>query len=93
MTPGELAAHEKVQPPSMTKIVARLEELGYVTRAPHAEDKRQVVVTISADGVALLDDDRRRRDAWVAQRLSALTAEEVTALRKALPALEKLSRA
>lgn len=93
MAPGELAAHEKVQPPSMTKIVARLEELGYVTRAPHAEDKRQVVVTISADGIALLDDDRRRRDAWVAQRLSALTPEEVTALRKALPALEKLSRA
>lgn len=93
MTPGELAAHEKVQPPSMTRIVARLEELGYLTRAPHPGDRRQVVVTISANGFALLDDDRRRRDAWVAQRLRGLTPEEVAALRKALPVLEKLSRA
>ena len=93
MTASELAAHEKVQPPSMTKIVARLEELGYVSRAPHAADKRQVVVTISADGISLLDDDRRRRDAWIAQRLRGLTGDEVAALRKALPVLEKLSHA
>jgi DNA-binding MarR family transcriptional regulator len=92
MSPTELAMHEKVQPPSMTKIVGRLLELGYVSRAPHAEDRRQVVVTISADGIALLDDDRRRRDAWLAQRLPTLTAEEVAALRAALPVLEKLSR-
>lgn len=92
MSPTELATQEKVQPPSMTKIVGRLLELGYVSRAPHAEDRRQVVVTISADGIALLDDDRRRRDAWLAQRLPTLTAEEITALRVALPVLEKLSR-
>jgi DNA-binding MarR family transcriptional regulator len=92
MSPTELATHEKVQPPSMTKIVGRLLELGYVSRDPHAEDRRQVVVTISADGIALLDDDRRRRDAWLAQRLPTLTAEEVAALRAALPVLEKLSR-
>src|SRR5881409_3866610 len=54
MSPTELATHEKVQPPSMTKIVGRLLELGYVSRDPHAEDRRQVVVTISADGIALL---------------------------------------
>ena len=92
MSPTELATHEKVQPPSMTKIVARLLELGYVSRAPHAADRRQVVVSISPDGIALLDDDRRRRDAWLAQRLPGLTAEEVAALRAALPVLEKLSR-
>ena len=92
MSPTELAMHEKVQPPSMTKIVSRLLELGYVSRAPHAADRRQVVVTISADGIALLDDDRRRRDAWLAQRLPALSPEEVAALRAALPVLEKLSR-
>ena len=92
MSPTELAMHEKVQPPSMTKIVGRLLELGYVSRSPHAEDRRQVVVAISADGIALLDDDRRRRDAWLAQRLPTLTAEEVAALRAALPVLEKLSR-
>ena len=92
MSPTELATHERVQPPSMTKIVGRLLELGYVSRSPHAADRRQVVVTISADGIALLDDDRRRRDAWLAQRLPSLSAEEVAALRAALPVLEKLSR-
>ena len=93
MTPTELAAHEKVQPPSMTKIVARLEALGYVTRAPHEADRRQVVVTISSTGRALLEDDRRRKDAWIAQRLQALDPEEVAALRAAVPVIEKLSRA
>src|SRR5688572_5650500 len=42
MTPGELAAHEKVQPPSMTRVVATLESLGHVARAPHPTDGRQV---------------------------------------------------
>ncbi|HET7310236.1 MAG TPA: MarR family transcriptional regulator [Mycobacteriales bacterium] len=92
MSPTELATHEKVQPPSMTKIVGRLLELGYVSRAPHAADRRQVVVTISAAGVALLEDDRRRRDAWIARQMRDLTHDEVAALRSALPVLEKLSR-
>jgi DNA-binding MarR family transcriptional regulator len=92
MTPGELATHEKLRPPSMTKIVARLEELGYVTRAPHPDDRRQVVVTVAGAGVALLDDDRRRKDAWLAQRLRNLEPDELAALRQALPVLEKLSR-
>ena len=92
MSPTELATHEKVQPPSMTKIVGRLLELGYVSRAPHPADRRQVVVTISAEGVALLEDDRRRRDAWVARQMRDLSQEEVAALRAALPVLEKLSR-
>jgi len=92
MTPSELAAHEKVQPPSVTKIVARLEDLGYVSRAPHDVDRRQVVVTISPAGVVLLEDDRRRRDAFISQRLRTLEPEEVAALRAALPAIEKLSR-
>src|SRR5690348_14296650 len=47
MTPGELAEHERVQPPSMTRTVKALEELGYVTRTPHATDGRQVVVVLT----------------------------------------------
>lgn len=92
MTPGELAAHEKLRPPSMTKIVARLEELGYVTRTAHPDDRRQVLVTVAEPGVSLLDDDRRRKDAWLAQRLQTLEPAEIAALRAALPVLEKLSR-
>jgi DNA-binding MarR family transcriptional regulator len=93
MTPGELAEHEKVQPPSMTKILARLEATGYIVRAPHPDDGRQVTVRPSPAGLALLADDRRRRDAWIAQRLRGLDAEELAALRAAVPVLEKLSRA
>jgi len=93
MTPGELAEHEKVQPPSMTKILARLEATGYIVRAPHPDDGRQVTVRPSAAGLALLADDRRRRDAWIAQRLRNLEPDEIAALRAAVPILEKLSRA
>src|SRR6202167_1081897 len=50
MTPGELAEHEKVQPPSMTRVIAALEELGLVMRAPHATDRRQVVLTATERG-------------------------------------------
>src|SRR4051812_17089241 len=50
MTPGELAAHEKVQPPSMTRVIAHLEARGLVTRVPHATDGRQVTLTVSTAG-------------------------------------------
>jgi DNA-binding MarR family transcriptional regulator len=92
MTPSELAAHEKVQPPSITRIVARLAELGYVTRTPDPGDRRQVVVAASPAGRALLTEDRRRKDAWLAQRLRSLDHDELVSLAAALPILEKLSR-
>src|SRR3954447_17282566 len=92
MTPSELAAHEKVQPPSVTKILGRLEEHGYVSRTPDPVDRRQVVVAASAGGRALLADDRRRKDKWVSQRLTTLDASERAALGAALPVLEKLSK-
>lgn len=92
MSPSELAAHEKVQPPSMTKILARLEATGYAVREPHPDDRRQVIVRPSAAGLAMLADDRRKRDAWLSQRIRTLDNEERAALRAALPVLEKLSR-
>jgi DNA-binding MarR family transcriptional regulator len=92
MTPSELAAHEKVQPPSMTRIVALLEEHGYVTRTPDPDDRRQVVVAASRSGLNLLTAERRRKDRWISQRLETLTSDERSALAAALPVLEKLSR-
>jgi DNA-binding MarR family transcriptional regulator len=92
MTPSELAAHELVQPPSMTKILSNLEAHGYVTRTPDPVDRRQVVVAPSPAGRAFLADDRQRRDKWVSQRVAALDPSERAALAAALPALEKLSR-
>jgi len=92
MTPSELAGHEKVQPPSMTKILAALESHGYVTRTPDPVDRRQVVVAANAAGRELLADDRRRKDKWLSQRLATLEPDERAALAAALPVLEKLSR-
>jgi DNA-binding MarR family transcriptional regulator len=93
LTPGELAAHEKVQPPSMTRLLAGLEAAGLVTRAAHATDGRQVVMTVSPDGQALLREDRRRRDAWLAQQLRTLDPEEVAVLGRAAAILERLANA
>ncbi len=93
LTPGELAAHEKVQPPSMTRLLAGLESAGLVTRAAHATDGRQVVMTVSTAGQALLREDRRRRDAWLAQQLRTLDPEEIAVLDRAAGILERLANA
>jgi DNA-binding MarR family transcriptional regulator len=92
MTPGELADHEKVQPPSMTRVIAALEELGLVMRAPHATDRRQVVLTVTDRGREVVQQSRRLREAWLARRLHELTPQERAALRAAAPILEKLSQ-
>jgi DNA-binding MarR family transcriptional regulator len=92
MTPGEMADHEKVQPPSMTRVIAALEELGLVMRAPHATDRRQVVLTVTARGREVVQQSRRLREEWLAQRLRELTPQERAALRAAAPILEKLSQ-
>jgi len=92
MTPGELAEHEKVQPPSMTRVIAVLEERGLVIRAPHATDRRQVVLTVTGSGQAVVQQSRRLREAWLAKRLHELTPEERAILRAAAPILEKLSQ-
>jgi DNA-binding MarR family transcriptional regulator len=91
LTIGELAASERVQPPSMTRTVNFLEEGGYVARRPHDTDGRQVVVVLADKGRATLLADRARRDAWLAQRLRNLSADERDTLRRAAPILERLA--
>ena len=92
-TVGELARAERVQPPSMTRTVNCLEEGGYVIRHKHATDGRQVVVSLSEKGADTLAADRRRRDAWLAQRLRELTPEERSLLRQSAPVIERLATA
>ncbi|MEO3792801.1 MarR family transcriptional regulator [Nonomuraea sp. B10E15] len=92
ITPGELAELEKVQPPSMTRVIAKLEERGLVARHPHPTDRRQVTVTVTEAAEKLLKEERRRKEAWLTQRLKELSPEERAILRQAAPILEKLSR-
>ncbi|MFB4312098.1 MarR family transcriptional regulator [Actinomadura sp. GTD37] len=92
MTPRELADHEKVQPPSMTRVIAYLEERGLLVRSPHPTDGRQVMLNATAEGAALLADERRRKEAWLARRLAELTDDERETLRQAAPIIDRLSR-
>lgn len=91
MTPGELAAHERVQPPSMTRVVTRLEEEGLLHRTPHPTDGRQHLLSVTAAGRELLAADRRRRDAWLSRQLGALDGPEMDALARVLPILQRLA--
>lgn len=88
---GELAAYEHVRPPSMTRTVNSLEELGLVTRVPGAADRRQATVALTERGREVLSADRRRRDVWLATRLKQLDSDEREALRAAIPVLLKLT--
>src|SRR5215813_8229148 len=72
MTPGELAEHEKVQPPSMTRVIAVLEERNLVLRSPHPTDRRQVILTVTEEGRAVVQRVRRRKDAWLARSRRSL---------------------
>ncbi|MET9068069.1 MarR family winged helix-turn-helix transcriptional regulator [Streptosporangium sandarakinum] len=92
ITPGELAELEKVQPPSMTRVTSVLGERGLVSRTPHPTDRRQVTLSVTEAGSALLKEERRRKEAWLTRQLKELTPEERAVLRQAAPILEKLSR-
>ena len=93
LTIGELARLERVQPPSMTRTVTCLEDLGNVARSPHPTDGRVVVVSLTDHGREVVLADRSRRDAWLAVQLTHLTADERAALRRAAPILDRLSQA
>lgn len=92
-TIGQLAAAERVQPPSMTRTVGCLEDQELVERAAHPTDGRQVLIRLSAKGHDFVAAERRRRDAWLACRLRELSPEERAVLRQAAPILERLSNA
>jgi DNA-binding MarR family transcriptional regulator len=92
MSPGDLAEHEKVQPPSMTRVIAALVDWKLVTRAPHPTDRRQVILTVTPEGRSLVQKVRRRKEAWLARKLAELSPQERATLREAAPILEKLSQ-
>jgi len=88
---GELAALEKVQPPSMTRIVNGLEARGLVARVASPSDGRQAVVTLTDAGRQVLMANRRRRDQWLTTRIALLEPEERDVLRKAVAILDKVN--
>ena len=92
-TPGELAALERVQPPSMTRVLTHLEERGLVSRTAHPTDRRQALVELTGAARDLMAADRRRREAWLVAHLSDLEPDERELLRSAVHVLERLAAA
>jgi len=76
MTPGALAVRERVRPPSMTRVIASLAELGFVDRCAHPDDGRQVLVSVSPSGSELIEVERRASREWLQQRLAEFNPEQ-----------------
>lgn len=89
-TLGALAARESVQPPSMTRIVGGLEELGYVTRVADPSDRRVTRLTITPSGEAVLLHNRSLKDAFLAERVTSLGPSDRAALEDLTALLERL---
>jgi DNA-binding MarR family transcriptional regulator len=90
LTPSELARIERVQRPTATRIVARLEEAGLVERVADPTDGRSFTVSINANGRALMNKLRTRKNAYLARRLRALDEADLATLDRAAEILEDL---
>lgn len=90
LTPSELADRERIKRPTATRIVAKLEQLGLVTRTQDPGDGRAWLVAATAEGRELLRRLRTRKNAYLAKRLQDLDPDEVAALERAATILERL---
>jgi DNA-binding MarR family transcriptional regulator len=90
LTPSELAARERVQRPTATRLVARLEELGLLQRAADPQDRRSSLLSVTPAGHALMEEMRGRKTAYLAQRLEGLPADERATLERAAAILERI---
>ena len=91
MTLGALAEHERVAPPSITKVVAKLEERELVARRADPADRRAVRITATPAGRALLAEVRQRKDLWLAARLAELDDDQRARLAAALDVIDALT--
>jgi DNA-binding MarR family transcriptional regulator len=90
LTPSELAAREKIQRPTATRVLARLEEAGLIARAADPADRRSSLVAATEAGDALLAATRERKDLYLAARLDRLSAEDLAVLDRAAGILERV---
>ncbi len=90
LTPSELAIRERIQRPTATRVLARLEETGLIVRAADPADGRSALVSLSPAGAALLAELRTRKDAFLSERLEALGPRDRATLARAAELLEDL---
>jgi len=91
LTLGDLAQHERVAPPTITKVVAKLEADGLLTRQADPDDRRATLVATTRSGRKLLDATRTRKDAWLAARIASLGPDDQARLDQALDVLDELT--
>lgn len=91
VTLGDLAQHERVAPPTVTKVVAKLEADGFLTRQADPDDRRSTLVAATRSGRRLLEGTRTRKDAWLAERIASLGPDEQARLDQALDVLDELT--
>ena|SRR5687768_8401950 len=90
LAPSRLAELERIQRPTATRVLGRLEEAGLIERSADPNDGRGVVVCTTRSGSALLKKLRSRKNAYLARRLRELPDEDVAALERAAEVLERL---
>jgi DNA-binding MarR family transcriptional regulator len=90
LTPSELATRERIQRPTVTRVVARLEQAGLIERTADLYDRRSSLVAVTAKGSELLNELRTRKTAFLAARLEGLTPDERATLEKAADILERV---
>lgn len=90
VTAKVLAEGEGVTPPAVTRSLARLEEVGYITRVALDTDRRVQEIRLSPAGEAKRVELLHQREMWLTSHLERLTADELDDLVGAIPALEKL---
>ncbi len=90
LSPSELAAIERIQRPTATRVLSGLAEAGLVTREADAADRRIARVRITGDGAAVLKRGRLRKNAYLARRLQRLSPEQLADLERAAELLEAL---
>src|SRR6478609_4484023 len=92
LTPRELADVERVQPPTMTKIVGKLEDLGLVVRTRHPTDGRQVIPAPTEKGRAVYAQFELARNEWLAEQLALLSPADRDALSRAAEIMRRVAR-
>ncbi len=90
LTLGELATRERVQPPSMTRVIATLTDNGLVERISDPADGRQVLVSLTPEGREVLAEEGRTREAWLSQALADLPPAELKVLAEASDIMMRL---
>jgi DNA-binding MarR family transcriptional regulator len=90
MTPSEVAARERIQRPTATRVLARLEEAGLVQRTGDPQDRRSSLLTLTPAGRELLAELRTRKTAFLAERLEGLSSDERATLDRAADILERM---